>query len=58
MKQEDVQRGEGRDNGELVVELTLALEGAREVHELESQALAEGEGGLVDVVEATVAKEG
>jgi hypothetical protein len=38
------------------VELTLALEGALGIHELESQALAGGEGGLVDGTKAAVAE--
>jgi hypothetical protein len=50
--------GEGGGDGELIVELTLTLEGARGVHDLESQALAGGEGCLVDGAESTVAEEG
>ena len=58
MEREDVRGGEGGGDGELVVELTLTLEGARGVHDLESQALAGREGCLVDGAESTVTEEG
>lgn len=47
-----------RGDGELVVELALALEGAGGVHELEGKELAGRKGGFVDGAETAMAKEG